>query len=524
MIQKGMSTKPLKNYIKPSNVNGWYKYRRAIPQKYRESFVTEKGRVRGLEWQESLKTTSKAMALRKAAEINDRFERTLAMAKYAEKRSNPRTTEQEKIDHFLEMLQREGLHPDQAPNVLAPEHTRKEWLKKRETFLSELYDLLHTIGLEEIDFHETRKTEHFDLIDAQIKFVEGNNSAIKSRLSVTLGAALELYLEDKFYNRFRVIDPETKKKIDRVERVTKNFATFIGNGFEIRGLETRLGEITRQSAKAWWNDQLAVKTASTVARDVTPLGSIYNHAVKERKDQDGSLSFDSNPFKGLSSEAQRKDDEDVRVGYRVRNESRAWTPKELHQFMQRFQNMNPEAAIISKITMFTGARLKDCSGLLVRDLVLEDDENSKIKFEDNIIRSVSKDSIQRHFPIFGELLTELKDYVAARELGVGDPLTPKYGRSGGSSALSDLLSQKHIRTFTDDRSLRMHGMRDTLQANFDAANMLNKVSGYLIGWRNQQTVGMQENYNKQGYPHSQMLEAVKAAHSVTDWATLDRLR
>jgi len=519
-----MSTKPLKNYIKPSNVNGWYKYRRAIPKKYRESFVTEKGKARGLEWQESLKTTNKAMALRRAAEINDRFERTLAMAKYAEKRINPRTTEQEKIDHFLEMLQREGIHPDQAPNVLAPEYTRKEWLRKRETFLNQLHDLLYDLGIEQVGEDDYRQTELFGLIDAQIKFVEGNKSAIKSRLAVTLGAALELYLEDKFYNRFRVIDGETKKKIDRVERVTKNFASFIGNGFEVRGLDTRLSEITRQSAKAWWNAQLLEKTASTVARDVTPLGSIYNHAVKERKDQDGSLSFDSNPFKGLSSEAQRKDDEDVRVGYRVRNESRAWTPKEVHQFLLRFQKMNPEAAIISKITMFTGARLKDCSGLLVRDLVLEDDKNSKIKFEDNLIRSVSKDSIQRHFPIFGELLTELKEYVASRELGFADSLTPKYGRPNGSTALSDLLSQKHIRTFSDDRSLRMHGMRDTLQAKFDAANMLNKVSGYLIGWRNQQTVGMQENYNKQGYPHSQLLEAVKAAHSVTDWATLDRLK
>ena len=65
----------------------------------------------------------------------------------------------------------------------------------------------------------------------------------------------------------------------------------------------------------------------------------------------------------------------------------------------------------------------------------------------------------------------------------------------------------------------MHGMRDTLQAKFDAAQFANKVSGYLIGWKNQETVGMQSNYNRQGYPHKDMLETVRKAHSITEWAT-----
>ena len=62
-------------------------------------------------------------------------------------------------------------------------------------------------------------------------------------------------------------------------------------------------------------------------------------------------------------------------------------------------------------------------------------------------------------------------------------------------------------------------MRDTLQAKFDAAQFANKVSGYLIGWKNQETIGMQRNYNRQGYPHKDMLETLRKAHSITEWAT-----
>ena len=63
--------------------------------------------------------------------------------------------------------------------------------------------------------------------------------------------------------------------------------------------------------------------------------------------------------------------------------------------------------------------------------------------------------------------------------------------------------------------------RQVLQGSraFDAAGYAYKLSGYLIGWKNQQTVGMQKEY-VQGYPQEQMLEAVKQAHSVQIWATL----
>ena len=49
---------------------------------------------------------------------------------------------------------------------------------------------------------------------------------------------------------------------------------------------------------------------------------------------------------------------------------------------------------------------------------------------------------------------------------------------------------------------------------FDAADTPQKPSGYLIGWNNQHTVGMQKEHNKQGYPHLQLLRALKACQAV----------
>ena len=118
------------------------------------------------------------------------------------------------------------------------------------------------------------------------------------------------------------------------------------------------------------------------------------------------------------------------------------------------------------------------------------------------------------------MLSDLKDYVSKKDFSLDKKLTPRYAQDDGSANdLSNLLNQRHIDKFSKDPSLLMHGMRDTLQAKFDAAQFMNKVSGYLIGWKNQETIGMQSNYNRQGYPHKDMLETVRKAHSITEWAT-----
>ena len=67
------------------------------------------------------------------------------------------------------------------------------------------------------------------------------------------------------------------------------------------------------------------------------------------------------------------------------------------------------------------------------------------------------------------------------------------------------------------------GYADTLQAKFLAANVQNQMSGYIIGWRSKTTVGMQESYSQDGYPHAQMLAALTKAHSVEVWGNITKL-
>ena len=118
------------------------------------------------------------------------------------------------------------------------------------------------------------------------------------------------------------------------------------------------------------------------------------------------------------------------------------------------------------------------------------------------------------------MLQHLKQYVAARDFTSNQKLTPRYAKTDKSAeSLSNLLNQRYIDKYiSGDTTLKPHGLRKTMQARFDATDTPNKLSGYLIGWKDQETVGMQKEYNKQGYPHSQLLKALRACHAATEWA------
>ena len=76
----------LKNYVRKSDANGWYSYRRRIPAKLKNSFLKSDGKPRWNEWKQAIKTKSKSVALKRAVEINDKFEQTKVFAKARLKR------------------------------------------------------------------------------------------------------------------------------------------------------------------------------------------------------------------------------------------------------------------------------------------------------------------------------------------------------------------------------------------------------------------------------------------------------
>ena len=140
----------LKNYVRKSDANGWYSYRRRIPAKLKNSFLKSDGKPRGNEWKQALKTKSISVALKRAVEINDKFEQTKVFAKARLKdQKNPEVdlSKQQRLIRTIEYFRREGVHPDQAPSVLAPKEEQEAWFKKRDDTLLDVRAWQHEFGI-----------------------------------------------------------------------------------------------------------------------------------------------------------------------------------------------------------------------------------------------------------------------------------------------------------------------------------------------------------------------------------------
>tara|TARA_R110000764_G_scaffold239847_1_gene340238 strand:- start:618 stop:2198 length:1581 start_codon:yes stop_codon:yes gene_type:complete len=518
----------VQNYLKISPKTKTYSYRRRIPAKYKEFFLKPNGKPRGKEWNESLKTKSMSLALKRGSDVNVRFEHNLLTSKQMLEQAIGTANSELDTQRSLsaDTFKRMGIHPDQAPSVVDTKNEQIKFLNKREDMLRALSDYQFEVGIDvsgnpsDIDDEKYVTNNTYDQLQEQIDFLKGDRTIIKHELKVTWEAALDMYVDIKASNagyptNFRNID----KGVLRTQKVSKSFANLLGGGNTKMGNSFYLTYINRQHARKWMELEIKTRNASTVGRELSMLSAIINNAKVEFGNIDTDLSNYVNPFSGLRGKCDAIDALAIRRGERTEAPSRAWKPEELKQFKERLNNINADACIIAKISMFTGARLKDVSGLMVDDFVLKDEHNSQIRFRHNAFRAISKDSIERVFPLYGEMLQEVRNYLATRVDQDAKYFTPRYTKHQNSSSNCSTLLMKHVRSFSSDKTLKIHGFRDTLQSKFDAAGYAYKLSGYLIGWKNQQTVGMQKEY-VQGYPQEQMLEAIKQAHSVQIWATL----
>ena len=434
--------------------------------------------------------------------------------------------QREQTDRFINYIKKEGIHPDYAPSVLAPKEEQQAWinLKKRRDIIGDL-EAFKVIFVDQVG----EDTDHggatykpqpmYYQVQEQIDFIKGKSTSIKNRLRPTWRSAYEEYVHDKIDDGRKLPDAETKSKLARASRVAEAFASFVGlNNAEV-GWNTFLVDIRRDEAKRYLGKQLndQERAGSTVGREITTLSAIYNHAVTEHKRDEPSLSKESNPFSKLRDQANAKHEEALRLGDRENKAARPWTPQEYTAFKERLPKMNEQLRLVALISLHTGARLKDTTGLMLDDVVLEDEHNSFIDYRHNKNRKISKDSIERIVPIYGELLEAIKAYKAKYVEQEQQSFFTRYCGSRRSDSASNLLNQRHLDTINKDPTFKMHGLRNTLQSKFDAALLPNSISGYLIGWRDRTTIGMQVAY-KSGYPHEQMLKYMKQGHDITDWA------
>ena len=517
----------LKNYIKASPKTGRLSYRRRIPAKLKQHFKKDDGSPRGLEWNEALGTKSISLALKKAVEVNERFERTKALAEQLTLASKAKdeTTKQELAARVVDTFIKLGIHPDQAPDIFQPSSVINAFRNKSEKALQDLLDYQFEAGLDVVDgeFGEVTYVPNdvYEDIQAQIDFLSGDRSGIKNRLKPTWESAVEEYIYHKESAENFPAEFRDSKKIRRIIRVANDFARSLGRGSVKAGNEYITSEGSREDARFFIRQEFEQgKTPATIGRDLVPLSAIYLKAQREFGKRDPDLNLNGNPFSGLRGELEKQDENAVRKGLRTKESARAWSYQELDQLSDLLPKMNEEAHLCVKLAIYTGARLHDVCGILIDDITLAGEEDSLLHIRHNVWRTVSKDSIERKLPLYGEMLQHLKHYVAARDFTSNKKLTPRYAKTENSAeSLSNLVNQRYIdRYISKDPKLKPHGLRNTMQARFDATDTSNKLSGYLIGWKDQQTIGMQKEYNKQGYPHSQLLKALKACHAATEWA------
>ena len=223
----------LQNYIKASPKTGRLSYRRRIPAKLRKHFTKPDGSTRGLEWNEKLETKSISAALRKASIINDRFERTKAMAQQlviaSEVENQPTQTQQ--LEDVVRYFRKMGIHPDQAPDIFAPAAKANTFLAKTAKAQRELMDFQEEVGIEVSGdpFNESYATnKQYDAIQAQIDFLSGDRSKIKDLLRPTWEVAVDEYINNKSKLENNPPNFRDRKDMKRVLRIASTFAASLG--------------------------------------------------------------------------------------------------------------------------------------------------------------------------------------------------------------------------------------------------------------------------------------------------------
>ena len=191
-----MAQPKLQNYLNLSPKTKTYSYRRRIPAKYKLHFLKSDGKLRGHEWNESLKTKSMSIALKKGSEVNTRFERNIQLAQQIIAVSNEgdNRTRLEKTKQVAENFRRLGIHPDQAPTVLESEEAANEFLSKTHEAINELRDYQEEVGLEVTGGFEDEIFTTNDIykeMQTRIDFLKGDRTAIKHSMKVFWESAVD---------------------------------------------------------------------------------------------------------------------------------------------------------------------------------------------------------------------------------------------------------------------------------------------------------------------------------------------
>jgi len=458
------------------SASGIWRFRRAIPEEVRSIL----GRR---EWKVSLKTKDREVALVRFAKEHKQFEQTVAYART--KLSGYPSAKTNQADEAQALLAIAGIDPEEEEPRRQPGQSFEEHRAELMAWHTRRLDVLDTLRDEYIDYgmmrkdyddghwatpgYETPMLKSYDpdLVAEVRRLLDGKDG---SKVSPTLGNALELYLRTQTFKKPDRSAEKTKKAEDQA----KGAVNVVGSLF--RGDNTKLVDLDRSVIRAGCRQ--AWPNHGTHNKYINLLSAILNNWNRET----GSAIF--NPFAGLSNSKLEERNAATRSSF---------NPSQWRSYVELLKSdPNRQVGLIGLIMAFTGCRTEAASGLEVQDVHLTD-EVPFLVFRDNSIRQLDKDSRSRAVPIAPELLDALRSYEHPSPKNAA--FFPKFGSAKGAQNVSVNLRNRLTNMLGGKvDGLVPYSFRHTLEDKMRASGMRTDHQHYIIGHKNPESTKIHEAY------------------------------
>lgn len=535
------------SYLIKSPKTGVYSYRRGVPKEYRAYFGGKR------EVKRALKTKDIHEAKLLASIVNKKFESQLADARGGYAPAAKAYAAQRRTEKFMRYVKEEQVRPQDAPTGFGLTIGNKESLgkfvaqqkkyeRRRDAILDQLREVHEDVGLDytgeldETGWPQMRPNEQWYEIQSKIDYLEGKRSDISSFSddTVTLGSCIRDYTNHK------------RKELRDKPRSFKNLALTLNNlsqrftavlvdhpsydrseysdplEFPLHKLEVSVAFDFKEQLETMFVPPLS---PSWRAKHLSQLSTLWNHGCEmaaKRGFNTERLTPYANPFRPALQEAKRETRQAVEAGEFVENRCRAWTPAELKRFQDNIETLKqPDIRLIAKILMYYGSRIADICMMNVDEFLRGDDPTSPDQhayFHFGYNRRLTKGSQKRKLPIPAWLLKELDEYVVTLPAR-STKLFPRFSIDNGPNNASKALRKK-LKPVNNDPLLKIHGLRSTLSSKFLALGMDDKMSGYVIGWKQGQQNKNQELYQRDPYELHVLAEKLEAAHHLDSWGSI----
>jgi site-specific recombinase XerD len=328
-------------------------------------------------------------------------------------------------------------------------------------------------GLEDWLERAPRDTD-FDVTSYAVALAQGDK--VQPRL--TLRDALKLYLRDR---RDKGVDNRAKFERDRERSIERLITHLNGDRF--------VGDVSRTDARSYVDKAQRTYKPESVNKEVHLFKAVFNTAYRE-------LELDKrNPWEELQVHDDVPD----------RDKRDSFTIEQGRTVLDALDTSNPDLRRIGFITAFTGARLKEVSGLLAEDVDLAA-ETPTLTIYPNAVRTVKNKASRRVIAPVGPALEALRE---AREAHPSGPLFPRYADepAGATNASAALVSVLRKRVGIKDKKLVWHSWRHTMKDLLRNAGVPTAIQNRILGHSGE---GVGDNYGR-GHDMKLLAEALAKA-------------